>query len=162
MAFCPEWIFDAAISQAAFEFLSGDLPLASIALKYANGLSEKYEPIPTDHISVGAEEFIRLLDEIDAGAEAVDLLRGFCFYRVCYESQFSKRRLKPLFGNVENGDSTQKYSHRATMKRFQAYLFSWRSGVAVSAEAGWKLEQVTEVPTLSHLAAKKVNPLDLL
>lgn len=162
MLFCPAWIFDAAVSQAALEFLKGDMPIKPVAAKYAKGLSDKYQPISSDEIAIAAEDFIRILDEVDAGAEATELLRGFCYFRVMHDSQLTKRNLKPLFGNIENGDKTQNYSGSSAMKRFKAYLFAWRSGSAVPADLGWTLDQVNEVEVLSVLAAKPVNFLDLL
>ena len=162
MLFCPAWIFDAAVSQAAMEFLKGDMPINPVAAKYAKGLSDKYQPISSEEIAISAESFIRTLDEVDAGAEATELLRGFCYFRVMHDSQMTKRNLKPLFGNIESGDKTQNYSGSSAMKRFKAYLFAWRSGSAVPADLGWTLDQVSEVPILSSLAAKPVNVLDLL
>ena len=162
MLFCPAWIFDAAVSQAALEFLKGDMPINPVAAKYAKGLSDKYQPISTDEMAISAEEFIRILDEVEAGAEATELLRGFCYFRVMHDSQLTKRNLKPLFSNIENGDKTQNYSVSSAMKRFKAYLFAWRSGSAVPADRGWSLDQVNEVAVLSALAAKPVNVLDLL
>ena len=160
--FCPAWIFDAAVTQTAQEFLKGDIHINPIATKYAKGLSEKYHDISSDEIAVSAEAFIRTLDEVDAGAEASELLRGFCYFRVMHDTQLTKRNLKPLFGNVENGDKTQAYSNASAVKRFKGYLFAWRSGAAVQADAGWQLNQVSQVPVLSQLAAKPVNMLDLL
>ena len=160
--FCPAWIFDAAVSQTAHEFLKGDIHVNPIAAKYAKGLSEKYNEVSADEVAVSAEAFIRTLDEVDAGAEASELLRGFCYFRVMHDTQLTKRNLKPLFGNVENGDKTQNYSSGSAVKRFKAYLFAWRSGAAVVAETGWQLGQVSQVPVLSKLAAKPVNVLDLL
>ena len=162
MLFCPAWIFDAAVSQAAMEFLKGEMPINPVAAKYAKGLSDKYQPISTNEMAISAEEFIRILDEVEAGAEATELLRGFCYFRVMHDSQLTKRNLKPLFSNIENGDKTQKYSVSSAMKRFKAYLFAWRSGSAVPADPGWTLDQVNEVAVLSALAAKPVNVLDLL
>ena len=160
--FCPAWIFDAAVTQTAREFLKGDIHINPIATKYAKGLSEKYHDISSDEIAVSAEAFIRTLDEVDAGAEASELLRSFCYFRVMHDTQLTKRNLKPLFGNVESGDKTQAYSSASAVKRFKAYLFAWRSGAAVQADAGWQLDQVSQVPVLSQLAAKPVNVLDLL
>ena len=162
MSFCPAWIFDAVITQTAQEFLKGDIHIKPIAAKYAKGLSQKYEEVSPDEICISAEAFIRTLDEIDAGAEASELLRGFCYYRVMHDTQLTKRNLKPLFGSVENGDKVQNYSGAAAVKRFKAYLFAWRSGAAVQADTGWQLSQVSEVPILSDLASKSVNVLDLL
>ena len=162
MLFCPAWIFDAAVSQTALEFLKGDIHINPVAAKYAKGLSEKYEQISSDEIAISAEAFIRTLDEVDAGAEASELLRGFCYFRVMHDTQLTKRNLKPLFGNIESGDKTQNYSGSTAMKRFKAYLFAWRSGAAVQADTGWTLDQVSQVPVLSSLAAKPVNVLDLL
>ena len=162
MSFCPAWIFDAVITQTAQEFLKGDIHIKPIAAKYAKGLSQKYEEVSPDEISISAEAFIRTLDEIDAGAEASELLRGFCYFRVMHDTQLTKRNLKPLFGNIENGDKVQNYSGAAAVKRFKAYLFAWRSGAAVQADTGWQLSLVSEVPILSDLASKSVNVLDLL
>ena len=160
--YCPEWIFDAAVAQTGLDFLAQDLPLSTYAAKYASGLSEKYEAVSADDIETAAEEMIRSLDEIDAGEQASYLLNSFCFFRVMYVSQEVKRRLKPFFGTVDAPEKTKSYSADSTIKRFRAYLFAWRSGVAVAADASWKLENVSEVEILSALAVKKISFADML
>ena len=160
--FCPHWIFEATSAQVALEFIRDDMPLRVIAAKYADGLADKYEELTADELATTAESFIRFLDEVDAQHEGMGLLNGFCFFRIIHDTQHTKRRLKPLFGSVDGGTAKRDYSVVRANKAFKAYIFAWRSGSAIPADAGWKLEQVTELSTLSGLAAKPVSVLDML
>jgi len=162
MTYCPNWIFDAVCAQVANEFISQDLPLRNLAKKYTDGLADKYEPIAVEEIEQTAEEFIRALDEVKVESEAVPLLNSYCYFRILYESNNVKRKMKPLFGSVDAPVSAKEYSVDASTKRFKAYLFSLRSSVAVQAEPGWKLSTFDELPFLRDIAAKSVNILDIL
>jgi len=160
MNYCPAWIYDAIFAQVGYDFLVSDMPLALTAKKYAEGLSKKYQPLDIDEIVEGSEEMIRFLAEVDANENAADLLRGFCFFRIRYETQNVKRKMTPMFGTVDSGDKEQKYSGLDAVKRFKAYIFSWRSGTAILAEPGWKLSNETVLEDLSKAAAKQVSVLD--
>lgn len=160
--FCPHWIFEATSAQVALEFIRDDMPLRVIAQKYAGGLGEKYEELSAEEFAITAESFIRFLDEIDAQHEGTGLLNGFCFFRIMHDTQHTKRRLKPLFGSADSGTAKKEHSVARANKAFRAYLFAWRSGSAIPADPGWKLDQVSELSTLSALAAKPVTVLDIL
>ena len=160
MNYCPTWIYDAIYAQVGYDFLVSDSPLALSAKKYSTALAAKYQPISVDEISEGCEEMIRFLAEVEADEHAADLLRGFCFFRIRYEAQNTKRKMKPMFGAVDAGDKEQKYSGTETVKRFKAYVFAWRSGTAILAEPGWKLSNETILEELSKAASKQVSVLD--
>jgi len=162
MTYCPNWIFDAVCAQVANEFISQDLPLRTLAKKYTDGLADKYAPIAAEEIEATAEEFIRALDEVKVESEAVPLLNSYCYFRILYESNNVKRKMKPLFGSVDAPVTAKEYSVDTSTKRFKAYLFSLRSSVAVQAEPGWKLSTFDDLPFLRDIAAKSVNILDIL
>ncbi len=162
MTFCPEWIFDAISAQVANEYLSLEVPIKTIAKKYSDGLVEKYSAIPSEEFENTAEEMIRALDEIKVESEAVQLLNSFTYFRLVYESGNIKRKMKPLFGSVDAAVTEKKYSVDLTTKRFKAYLFSFRSSVAVQAERNWKLSNFEDLPFLKEIASKSVNILDIL
>ena len=162
MTYCPNWIFDAVCAQVANEFISQDLPLRNLAKKYTDGLADKYAPIAVEEIEQTAEEFIRALDEVKVESEAVPLLNSYCYFRILYESNNVKRKMKPLFGSVDAPVTAKEYGVDISTKRFKAYLFSLRSSVAVQAEPGWKLSTFDELPFLRDIAAKSVNILDIL
>ena len=162
MSYCPVWIFDAVCAQVASEFLAQELPLRTLAKKYSDGLAQKYTLIAVEELEETAEAFIRALDEVKVEEEAVPLLNGYCFFRIIYESNNIKRKMKPLFGAVDSPTSVREYDADNSIKRFKAYLFSLRSSVAVQAPAGWKLSNFEELPFLRDIAAKSVNILDIL
>jgi len=162
MSYCPVWIFDAVCAQVANEFISQELPLRTLAKKYSDGLADKYALIPVEEFEDAAEGFIRALDEIKVETEAVPLLNSFCYFRINYESNNIKRKMKPLFGVVDAPVSVCEYDSDNSIKRFKAYLFSVRSSVAVLAPTGWKLSNFEELPFLRDIAAKSVNILDIL
>ena len=161
MTYCPSWIFDAVCAQVAMEFISQDLPLKTLAKKYTDGLAEKYAPIAAEEVEQAAEEFIRALDEVKVESDAVPLLNSYCYFRICYESNNIKRKMKPLFGSVDAPTAKKEYDVDTCTKRFKAYLFSLRSSVAVQAAPGWKLSNFEDLPFLRDIAAKTVNILDI-
>ena len=55
MSYCPDWIFDAVAAQVANEFIGQELPLRTVAKKYADGLSEKYDTIAVEELEETAK-----------------------------------------------------------------------------------------------------------
>jgi hypothetical protein len=162
MSHCPAWIYDAVSAQIANEFIAQEMPLRTIAKKYSDGLAEKYAVITVEELEDAAEEFIRALDEVKVESEAIPLLNSYCFFRIMYESNNVKRKMKPLFGAVDAPVAAREYSPDIAIKRFKAYLFSLRSSVAVQADPGWKLSTCDDLPFLRDIAAKSLNILDIL
>jgi hypothetical protein len=162
MSHCPEWIFDAVASQVANEYLAQEMPIRSIAKKYSDGLSEKYHSVSVEEIETVSEEMIRALDEVNAEGEAVTLLNSYTFFRIVYEGNNNKRKMKPLFGSVDAPTPSKNYNIDSSVKRFKAYLFSVRSSVAVLAPSSWKLSTFEDLPFLKKMAEKSVNILDIL
>src|SRR6056300_419499 len=85
MSFCPDWIFDAAVGRAGEEFLSAELPMQALCTKYSKGLSEKYSEIKVEEVTAAVDSILRFLGEVEAGDEAVNFLRGFSYFRLCFE-----------------------------------------------------------------------------
>ena len=84
--YCPDWVFDATVSEVAMQFLLRDYPLSQIAQKHAQGLSKLYLPIEITELLSGAELLLSFLSEINANEEAVNHLSGFSYFRVNYKS----------------------------------------------------------------------------
>lgn len=160
MQFCPDWIFDAAMSRCAEEFLASDLPVSALAKKYAAGLSEKYSEVKLEELVNGVENVVRFLDEVQAGEDAVKFLRGFCFFRLKFEAANKQRKLRPIFGAAEDPVKTQTYSAEETVKRIKAYVFALRSNSAPLAPAGWDVTQETDLPNFVEIASRSVSILD--
>lgn len=160
MSYVPGWIFEAAVTNACREFLAADLPMNAICKKYAQGLSERYSEIRLEEFSIGIESLTRFLAEVDAGEAAVDFLNGFVFYRIHYETKSKPRKLKPLFGSVEDPVKTLEYSTEETLKKFKAYVFGLRSNAVPLAPAGWQLDDEHDLVFLNELAGRSVDFLD--
>ena len=160
--YCPDWIFDIICSQVAANFIKNDISIPMGAGRFVSGLADDYDDFNGGEIEVGAEEMIRLLDELEAGEAALVLLEGFGYFRLNYSFQGVKRNLKPLFGSVASGTKAKEYSARASLKRFKAYIFAFRSQNAMLAPAGWSLATQTDLKKLSEIAGQSTNPLDYL
>jgi len=160
MQFCPDWIFDAVMARTGEEFLAGELPLNALASKYAKGLSEKYSEIRNEELSQGVEDLVRFLGEVDAGDEAVNFLRGFSYFKLRFESSNKPRKMKPLFGTVDEPVKARGYTTEETVKKFKAYVFALRSNSAPLAPAGWRIEDENELSHLAGVAARSVSLLD--
>ena len=70
----------------------------------------------SDEVSACSEEMIRFLSEVEADEESANLLLGFCFFRVRFEAQNVKRKMNPMFGSVDAGDKSRKYSGDESLK----------------------------------------------
>ena len=160
--YCPNWIFDIAVARTASEYLSSEIGVDAFAKKYAEGLSEIYNDVPVESILGPAEAMMLFLAEIEAGDMAVELLNDFCFYRLTNEAAGKPRKLKPLFGALEDGLKAPDINLEGTAKSFRAYVFALRSNTVPKAPLGWKLENDENVPKLAELAGKQLSVLDII
>lgn len=160
MSFCPDWLYDAAVGRTAEEFLSAELPMQALCSKYSKGLSEKYSEIRVEEITAAVEGLLRFLGEVDAGDEAVNFLRGFSYFRLRFEGVNKPRKLKTLFGAVDDPVKVQTYSSEETIKKFKAYVFALRSNSAPLSPAGWRIEDEGDLEHLKLVASRTVSILD--
>lgn len=160
--YCPDWIYDIISAEVASLYLKNDVPLEMGANKYVRGLSENYKEFSSQEISTFAEEAIRLLGDLEAGEVAVPLLQGFAYFRMHYAFQGVKRKLNPMFGDVTSGTKEKEYSSQASLKRFKAYIYAYRSDKALLAPDGWSLGSQDEIKILAEIAGQNTSPLDFL
>ena len=157
---CPDWIFDILSARICVQFLSESHPLELSSNHFVDQLHSAYEEIDQKIVSETAEHMVRFLAEVDAGAEAVNVLNDFIYFRINYESTAKKRNLKPLFGNPEDGVAAPK--HFEGLKRFKAYVFGLRSNNSPTSPPGWDvLRNVESLPMVLGLVSSSINPLDL-
>ena len=162
MSFCPKWVFEAACSAAAAEYLSRQLDLNTVANGYSAILSEFYQPINPQEVASVVEQMLRFLDELDAGETAASIAMGFCYYKITFEQPNKPRKLKGLFGSADEGVKAREYSVVATVKAFKAYIYSLRNEVAELAPAGWQLADVDGSEVFAKMASQTISPLDFL
>jgi len=159
---CPSFIFDLAASRVASEFLESELGLEAFSAKYSVALGELYSEIDQDSLHQAAEAMMQFLAEIEAGENAVILLTGYVHYRLYFEGPNRPRKLKPMFGSIEDPVKLKEWSHEGAAKGFRAYVFGLRSNTVPHAPVGWKLEDEESVPHLAELAAQKLSMIDIL
>ena len=157
--YCPDWVFDATVSEVAMQFLLRDYPLSQIAQKHAQGLSKLYLPIEITELLSGAELLLSFLSEINANEEAVNHLSGFSYFRVNYKSNKVRRKLNSSLFAVDAGSNLRDYNVTKTLKAFRAYVHAIRADVDMPANYGWSLSLVHELP---HIAAISKNLTDAM
>ena len=118
--YCPDWVFDATISEVAMQFLLREYPLSQIASKHAQGLSKLYLPIEIVEVQSGAELLLSFLSEINANEEAVNHLSAFSFFRVNFKSNKIRRNLKSALFSAAAGSNYRDYSSAKSLKAFRA------------------------------------------
>ena len=158
----PDFIYDIAVARCASEFLSSELALETFAEKYAQGLTELYSEVDLHSIQDPAEQHLQFLAEIEAGEAAVDLLSGFVHFRLFYDGVARPRKMKPLFGALDDGAKARTWSPETTVKSFRAYVFGLRSNPSLAAPAGWNFEDTEYMPRFMPLVQKKMSVLDVL
>ena len=160
--FCPSFIFEMASARAAAEFLGEEFGLEAFSGKYAEGLGSRYSEVDQDSLHQAAEGMIQFLSEIEAGENAVELLHSFVYFRLYFEGPGRPRKMKPMFGSIEDPVKQKEHSIEAATKAFRAFVFGLRSNTVPHAPVGWKLEDEESLPIMAELAAKKLNMIDLL
>ena len=160
--FCPNWIFDICVARTAKEFLEAEISLEGVAKKYSNFLSENFSEIQIASIQQTVEGILVFLSEIEANEMAAEFLDDFCHFRLYYEKIGAPRKMKPIFGNLEDPVKVNDWGGEATIKSFKAFVFALRSNPSLKATLGWRLEDDTHVPLLAEVASKQVSILDSL
>ena len=159
---CPRFIYEIAVARTAAEFLGAEMALETYAKKYAEGLSEHYSEIPVEIVSEAAENMLQFLSEIEAGELAVELLTDFIHFRLMFEGVGRPRKLKPMFGSIEDPAKAAEVNALEAAKAFRAFVFAMRASTAPRAPAGWRLEDDEHLPKFNEIVAKTVSVLDIL
>lgn len=158
---CPSWIYQICVARVVSEYLSSELDIKAFAKKYSDGLGNSYNPIPIEAFLNPSEEIIIFLAEIKAGEGAVELLDNFTYFRLHFETLNVPRKLKTVFGNIEDPVKHPLEPVESTLKSLRAYIFGLRSSTVPTKPLGWTLENDENVPNLATLAAKEVTILDI-
>ena len=138
--FCPQWVYTACIGLVVKDFIKKDIPLDLISIKYSKELSEKYDEVNPIQMASISEDIVRVLAEVEAGAEAVNYISGFIYFTVNFESIGKTRTRKKFLGSIFDGEKELNYDERAIVRSFKSYMYSLRSGTAPTAPSGWSLD----------------------
>ena len=116
--YCPAWIFEVSAARVAFEFLHSEMPLESFAAKYSQGLSDSYSDVPAESLLGAAQGMLEFLAEIEAGENAAILLSHFTFNRLYFSGVAVPRKMKPMFGSIEDAVKQKEYSEELAKRLF--------------------------------------------
>ena len=160
--FAPSWVFEIAVMRTASEFLSSEIGIEAFGKKYAEGLAKLYStPIEAEFFTDTAQSVLEFLSEVEAGEQAVDLLNDFCYFRLYNEGVNRPRKMKSMFGSIEDAVKTKEYSPEIALKSFKAYVFGLRSNTVPTAPDGWRLETDEHIESLKPLLEEQVSILDV-
>jgi len=159
--FAPSWVFEIAVMRTASEFLASELGIEAFGKKYAEGLSKLYEKFEPEVFSETAQSVLEFLSEVEAGDQAVELLKDYTYFRLYNEAVNQPRKMKPLFGSIEDPVKTKEYLPENTLKSFRAYVFGLRSNTVPTAPDGWKLETDEHIVSLKPVLEEQVSMLDM-
>ena len=158
--YCPNWIYQISVARVVSEYLSSEMGIEAFVKKYNQGLSSRYDPIPVESFNDPAEQIIIFLGEIEAGDSAVELLNNYTYFKLYFETLNVPRKLKSMFGSIEDSVKVPLETSDSALKSFRAYIFGLRSGTVPTPSEGWRLEDDENVPNLSKLASQTVSILD--
>lgn len=160
--YAPNWVFDIAVMRTAYEFLSSEVGIEAFGKKYSEGLSKVYnQTIAPETFFETAQSILEFLSEIEAGEQAVELINNFTYFRLYNEGLNKPRKMKSMFGTIEDSVKTQDYSAENTIKAFRAYVFGLRSNTVPVAPEGWRLENDEHIDKLKPLIEATVSVLDM-
>ena len=159
--FCKEWIFSICAAETARDFLSSNNSINSIAQKFSNVLSEKYNEIRYEEIADVAEQILQFLSEVKAGEKAVNYLNDYIHYRVNYESTGTERKLIGIFTSAFVGDKLKDYSSQQALKIFKATVYSLRNDAIPKATPGWLITDTEDIDWLGEVFEQKIDVFKL-
>jgi hypothetical protein len=160
--FIPSWVFEIAIMRTASEYLSSEVGIEAFGKKYSHGLAAIYkETVPPEVFVETAQQILEFLAEIEAGEESVNLLNNFCYFRLYNEGVNRPRKMKSMFGTIEDAVKTKEANPQETQRSFRAYVFGLRSDTVSKAPSGWSLEKDDHINKLKPLLEESVSLLDL-
>jgi len=160
--FAPAWVFDISIIRTASEYLSSEMGIEAFGKKYADGLAKLFkEPVTAETFVETAQTLLEFLAEIEAGDQAVELLNNFTYFRLYHDGVNRPRKMKTMFGSIEDGVKTKEYNPSETIKSFRAYVFGLRSNTVPEAPDGWRLETDEHIVKLKPLFEESVSLLDM-
>ena len=158
--FCPAWMFDVSAARVAAEFLSNEVPLEAVASKYANGLNGAFGDITAEALADSAQLILEFLAEVEAGESAISFINEFCFFRLYYVKMGVPRKLKPMFGSIEDPVKQKEYSGEKMIRAFRTHTFNVRGNPDIAAPAGWKLEDDEHLVQFGELVRTPTSILD--
>ncbi len=79
-----------------------------------------------------------------------------------YEGPGRPRKLKSMFGSIEQGAKAPEINVAEAAKTFRAYVFALRASTAPSAPSGWRLEEQEHLPNFNEIVMRSVSVLDIL
>ena len=160
--YCPGWMFNAAAARVGFEFLNSEMPIESFAKKYANGLSETFSEVPMEMIAAAATPCLEFLSEVEAGERAAEFLNDYVYHEIYFERVNVPRKMKPLFGSIEDPVKAIEYTADGVLVSFRAFVYRMRSSTSSPTPAGWDLAVDVNLPKFAELVRKEISILDAL
>lgn len=157
----PAFIYDISVARSALEFLHGDIGVEAFAKKYAEMLSDGCVTVNQHEVQEPAEAMLQFLAEVEAGEGAADLLNSFTYFRLYFDGVGRPRKMKPIFGTIEDPAKVREWNKESAPKAFRAFVFALRSQTVPTAPAGWQLETEEGVPKLAEAAGTKLTLLDM-
>ena len=157
-----DFIFDICVARTAGEFLSGDVSMEAFSKKYSEFLSVGCATVAQEDVHAPAEAILLFLAEIEAGEDALTLLDNFIYFRLYFDGVGRPRKMKPMFGSIEDPIKNKDWKKDSVIKSFRAFVFALRSNTLPKTPTGWRLEDDEYAPNLAAVAAKKLSVLDIL
>ena len=159
--YCPQWVYAACVGLSARDFLLKEIPIDLVARRYGKELSKKYDEVNSVEIASIAEDIIRLLDEVEAGADAVKYIDGFVYNLINFDYGKVRNR-KLLLGSIFDGGKEKKYEEKDILKMFKSYMYSLRSELSKPSPSGWKIDDEEDIDFLRDMATEEFTIFDAI
>lgn len=159
--YCPQWVYAVCTGLTAKDFLVKDIPIDLVAKKYTKSLLVKYDEVNSIEISSIAEDIIRLLNEVEAGGDAIKYLDGFIYNLINFDNGKIRNR-KLLLGSIFDGERDKSYEEKDILKMFKSYMFSLRSELTKPAPSSWKINDEKDIDFLKDLATEDFTIFDAI
>ena len=159
--YCPKWVFAACVGLTARDFLLKEIPIDLVARRYGKSLGQKYDEVNAVEISSIAEDIIRLLADVDAGADATKYIDGFIYNIINFDNGKIRNR-KLLLGSIFDGEKEKKYDEKDIMKMFKSYMYALRSELSKPSPSGWKIDDEEDIDFLRDIAIEDFTIFDAI
>ena len=142
--------------------MSSEMPIETFAKKYASGLSESFAEVPWELILAAATPCLEFLSEVEAGERAAEFLNDYVYDEIYFERVNVPRKMKPLFGTIEDSTKSMEYTAEGVLVSFRAFVYRMRSNTSSPTPAGWDPAVDANIPKLAELVRRETSILDAL
>ncbi len=155
--YCPTWVIDCVITEAALDFIHFELGLEFISKKYSDGIKLVYDDLENVDVYQGVKHIVELCINNKVNEQSSLLLSKFSYFKFYFVNQKNQRDFSSLFKNPFVSKVPRFPTEEDTVKNFYSFLKTYKKLKFIHYTEGWSLKVQEENEDLKNLASQPLS-----